>query len=322
MPLPLWVVLRRNRPLVRRHLLAVADYQHLRTVLYRHLDMYEYVVLAFDQTIVKLIDTREYAFRVMRCEDRMSELRQHIREAFDTPALGHTYVINELVPTYAFLKEWYVQGYLEAYQTRVQSFAWEAPHVIVFDLDSTLITEERDVRLRDDDIPDSLLELKRMGCVLVLWSYGNREHVTHSLARTDLADYFDITLCEGSSGRSDASLERRVVVDARADLIFVKKPFFSDDATPRATDEGGDDVAKNLPKSPRVVLYYLRKFGVNFFKTITLVDDLASNDYSYDRFVHVKRCPEPRRDWSGYHDVLINNIEEHERRFDSGRRRQ
>ncbi|ADD73804.1 38 kDa protein [Lymantria xylina nucleopolyhedrovirus] len=314
MPLPLWVVLRRNRPLVRRHLLAVADYRHLRTVLYRHLDMYEYVVLAFDQTIVKLIDTREYAFRVMRCEDHMSELREHIRDAFDTPALGHTYVINELVPTYGFLKEWYVQGYLEVYQTRVQSFAWELPHVIVFDLDSTLITEERDVRLRDDDIPDSLLELKRLGCVLVLWSYGNREHVTHSLARTDLADYFDITLCEGSSGHGDASLERRIVVDVRSDLIFVKKPFFSDQTSP------ANDDAKNLPKSPRVVLYYLRKFGVNFFKTITLVDDLASNDYSYDRFVHVKRCPEPRRDWRVYHDILINNIEEHERRFDAGRR--
>nr|ANS70986.1 38 kDa protein [Lymantria dispar multiple nucleopolyhedrovirus] len=321
MPTPLWIVLRRKRPLVRRHLVVVAHHRHLRTVLYRHLDMFEFAVFAFDPATIKYIDTNDYSLRVIRCEDNMTALRLHIKEAFDASALGHTYVINELMPLYAFLKEWYVQGYLEVYQMRVQSFAWEAPHVVVFDLDSTLITEERHVNLRDDAIPDSLMELKRMGCVLLLWSYGNCSHVTDALARTDLAQYFDITLCGGSrNNENDEPINlNRVTVDVRSDKIFVRKPFYSDNVQ---SDRAAAAAARHLPKSPRVVLWHLRKFGVNCFKTLTLVDDLCSNDYAYDRFVNVKRCPEPRRDWHQYHQILINNIQEYERRFDEGRSHQ
>jgi viral phosphatase len=214
------------------------------------------------------------------------------------------YVINEKIPLYAFLREWYVQHYLEVYQLHYDKFLWEIPHVVVFDLDNTLISDEEHVRIRSDSVYESLRDLKDKGCVLVLWSYGNREHVTHSMTETDLNGIFDITICGGQQLSSGSS---RVVVDNRSQMAFVDKPFYLD-IEPK-TDR--------LPKSPRVVLWYLRKIGVNYTKSITLVDDLKDNDYSYDYFVNVSRCFEPSNDWDKYHDMIVDNIMLHEQEFET-----
>ncbi|QYC92720.1 38K [Trabala vishnou gigantina nucleopolyhedrovirus] len=260
--------------------------------------MFEYVLFAFDKRDYGTVDLDTYIMHVFKCKDDMKLVRHNIKTIFKTCALGHTYVINERIPMYSLLHEWYVQNYLEIYQIRQETFTWETPHVIVFDLDSTLVTDELEVRIRDECVHFSLMELKERGCVLVLWSYGNEEHVSHSLETTKLAGLFDVVICEGH--KTGGLPRNRVIVDN--DFVFIKKPFYLD------IEDG-----ERLPKSPRVVLYYLRKIGVNFVRSLTLVDDLECNNYSYDFFVKVKKCREPRNDWQTYHDIVLDNIEQHDK---------
>ncbi|QWO71629.1 38K protein [Orgyia pseudotsugata single capsid nuclopolyhedrovirus] len=302
-PVVVWTVLRLKRPLMRRHMLVINRFEDMHRLMFSHWDMFEYVLFASDKYNKPAVDPDVYMMQVVKCVDEMSQLRLNLKLALKTSALGHVYVINECIPLYAFLKEWYVQNYLELYQLRADTFIWEIPHVVVFDLDSTLITDELDVRVRDPDVYSSLMDLKQRGCVLVLWSYGNKDHVSHSLKVTKLTDFFDTIVCEGYKTGKES---RRVVVDAKHDMVLVDKSFYLD------VEDG-----ERLPKSPRIVLFYLRKLGVNYFKTITLVDDLKSNNYSYDYFVNVKRCPEPRNDWQQYHDVIVGNMEQHDHDFDS-----
>lgn len=308
-------MLRHKRPLIKRHLLVLANLQDM-SYIFRHLELFEFVVFEFNNNKeYAKIDTGTYMMQLIKCQDSMNDLRSHLKLAFKTSALGHTYVFNERIPLYCFLKEWYVQSYLEVYQLGNETFLWEIPHVVVFDMDSTLITDEEEVNIRDEFVYDSLAELKRMGCVMVLWSYGDRIHVTESLHRTRLTDYFDIILCGGYKTENDDGDEfttgrgrrrRRIITDVKTNQVFVDKSFYF--------DIGGDDYI-TLPKSPRVVLWHLRKAGINYFKTITLVDDLKTNNYSYDFFVNVKRCPEPRNDWKQYHDIITDHIDSYEYMF-------
>ncbi|AUV65344.1 38K [Alphabaculovirus myunipunctae] len=297
-----WTVLqRRDLLLMRRHVLVLAEWSDLFSISFRHLKMFEFVVFAFDKR--QRIDQHEYNVQIVKCRDDMTDVRRNLKLAYKTSALGHVYVINEKIPMYGFLKEWYVQNYLEVYQMGYDRFLWEIPHVVVFDLDNTLISDEEPVRIRSQSVYDSLHDLKSKGCVLMLWSYGNREHVTHSMNEADLNGIFDITICGGQrvSGGSD-----RVIIDNRERMAFVEKPFYLDI----------DVKTDRLPKSPRVVLWYLRKIGVNYIKSITLVDDLKDNDYSYDFFVNVSRCFEPANDWDKYHRAIVDNILGHEHEFD------
>ncbi|ABY65811.1 38K [Orgyia leucostigma nucleopolyhedrovirus] len=297
-----WTVLRLRRPLARRHMLVLNRFEDLRRLMFGHWEMFEYVLFAFDKQHKPEIDPDTYMTQIIKCCDEMSQLRLNLKLAFKTSTLGHVYVINECIPMYAFLNEWYVQNYLELYQLGQETFTWEIPHVVVFDLDSTLITDELDVRIRDPDVYSSLLDLKQRGCVLMLWSYGNEDHVSHSLKVTKLTNFFDTIICEGYKTGESCN---RVIVDAKHDTVLVKKSFYLD------VEE--DD--KRLPKSPRVVLFYLRKLGVNYYKTLTLVDDLKTNNYSYDYFINVKKCPEPRNDWQQYHEIIVDNMEQHDREF-------
>ncbi|ACI47440.1 38 kDa protein [Spodoptera litura nucleopolyhedrovirus II] len=292
-----WTMLQRRDVFLRRHVLVLAEWSDLACVSFRHLKMFEFVVFAFDAK--QRIDTRDYMVQIVKCADDMTDIRLNLKRAYKTSALGHVYVINEKIPLYKFLKEWYVQSYLEVYQLKHDKYVWEIPHVIVFDLDNTLITDEDRVQIRDEFVYESLNELKSKGCVLVLWSYGNREHVTHSMTETYLNGYFDIVIC---GGQKLTDLKSRVIVDNHSKMVFVEKPFYLDI----------DQTSDRLPKSPKVVLYYLRKIGVNYNKTLTLVDDLKDNNYSYDHFLNVRRCMEQRKDWKQYHEELLNNITEYE----------
>lgn len=242
--------------------------------------------------------------KLFKCADVMTDIRTYIKTTFRTSYLGHVYVINEKVPLYAFLKEWYVQDCFDVYNLRHETLMIEPPHVIVFDLDSTLITDERDVNIRDEFVYDSLAQLRARGCVLILWSYGSERHVSESMYSTRLdKDYFHKIVCGGY--KIDTQPSDEVRFDRTNRKMYRDKPFYLD----------VKPVNGRLPKSPRVILYYLQRLGVNYTKTITLVDDLKTNNYSYDFFVNVKKSPEPRRDWQAYHDDIIEHIESYDLAF-------
>ncbi|AXS67742.1 38K [Cryptophlebia peltastica nucleopolyhedrovirus] len=289
-----WTVLRHMNPLMKRHILVIAEYTDLNIVGFKHLNVFEYVVFAFDKS--NKCDTDNYIVRLIKCRDNMKELREHLKMTFETLSLGHVYVINERKPMYSFLKEWYVQNYLEVFQMEPQKYVWEIPHVIVFDMDETLITSEDRVRIRDEFVYESLEGLKKFGCILILWSYGSREHVSRSMDETELNGFFDIVLCGGYKSTEPS---KRTIVDAKSKIVYVERPFYLDnDYSSR----------ERIPKSPRIPLWYLRKLGVNYIKTITLVDDLIYNDHSYDYFVNLKRCKEPINDWKYWHETIMSNI--------------
>ncbi|AKC91680.1 38k protein [Lambdina fiscellaria nucleopolyhedrovirus] len=330
-----WIVLRLKRPFVRHHWLVLMQRVDMRRLMFDHTDLFEFVVFKFEPDAVKHIDFETYQMQVIKCADRMDHLRHAIKLAYGTCVFGHTYVINERIPMYAFLKEWYVQNYLEVYQAKQQTFAWEAPHALVFDLDSTLITNERDVRIRDYDVYDSLLDFKRRGCVLLLWSYGSRDHVVHSLNVTNLTNFFDIIICEGQN-ESGMLLTRKIIDERnyknndddddkiddnddnekRIGHVFVKKSFYIDlNDDDDNNNRNNCNVSLPLPKSPKIALWYLRKKGVNCLKSITLVDDLNSNNYAYDYFLNVKKCTKPLADWRHYHQQIVNNLESHDANY-------
>ncbi|QHB21748.1 38K protein [Artaxa digramma nucleopolyhedrovirus] len=157
-----WTVLRLRNPFVLRHLLVVNDYGDLRDLRLGHWKMFEFVLFAFNKSDTNFnVDLNTYKMQMFKCPDEMNSIRHNIKTVYKTSALGHTYIINRRIPLYAFLKEWYVQDYQEIYHIKQDLYNWEIPHVVVFDLDSTLITDEPKVRIRDENVYSSLLELKK-----------------------------------------------------------------------------------------------------------------------------------------------------------------
>ncbi|AXU41538.1 38K [Alphabaculovirus altermyunipunctae] len=298
----LWCCLKRRFPLFRGHLLVVDRFEDTRMLSIRHLEHFEYILFKFVPD--SSIDTQRYAMNLFKCADAMPDIRLYIKTTYKVCYLGNVYVIGLRYPMYAFLKEWYVQDCFETDDPGTERLLIEPPHVIVFDLDSTLITDEQNVNIRDEFVYDSLECLKQLGCVLILWSYGSERHVSESMYRTRLdKNLFHKIICGGYRTTSNPSNEIRR--DRANNKTYIDKPFRLD----------VDPVAGRLPKSPRIILYYLKKLGVNYTKTIALVDDLKSNNYSYDLFVNVKKSPIPRNDWKTYHDIIIDHIEEHSNRF-------
>ena len=241
----------------------------------------------------------------------MRDIKHNIKRAFKTSVLGHVCTIDAKPPMYLFLKEWFVLPYQRIDTLKTESLIWGFPHVVVFDLDSTLITEEEHVQIRDPFVYDSLQELKDMGCVLILWSYGCREHVSHAIANLELASYFDTIIAEGSTIKESSSssssnntsqqtTSRELIVDHKLKKQFVVEKFDFDMELDRYT--------KYIPKSPKIVLKYLCDKNLNYIKSITLVDDLPSNNHGYDFYIKVKRCPIPVHDWEHYHNEILDNI--------------
>ncbi|BAC67325.1 hypothetical protein AhnVgp074 [Adoxophyes honmai nucleopolyhedrovirus] len=297
----LWTVLKHRNPLLRKHILVLSEYDDLIIVGFDNLKYFEYVLFVFDKNVK--LDTHNYMCQLLKCEDNMQCVRRYIKMAYKTPVLGHVYVINERKPMYNLLKEWYVQNYVEVYQLATEKLLWSIPHVIVFDLDETLITSENQVQIRDKFVYTSLQDLHDRNCVLILWSYGNTEHVSASLKETELEGYFDIVL---SGGNKKSKFERRTIVYSLSKTTYVKKPFYLDHDY---------DNSEHIPKSPRVPLWYMRKCGINYYKTITLVDDLTANDHSYDYFVNVNRCSQPITDWHRWHQIIVDNIEDYDNTY-------
>ncbi|AGR57092.1 P38 [Choristoneura rosaceana nucleopolyhedrovirus] len=300
-----WACLRLHDAFYKGHVLLVAEYADLKYLGFQKYEYFEYVLFHLNnnaQLCSVIASNERYCLQVFNADDDMRNVRHHLKIAFKTPVLGHMCVFQHKPAMYACLKEWHTLFEFQVPLLRSESLVWDFPHVIVFDLDSTLITEQEEVQIRDPQIYDSMSELRDLGCVLVLWSYGSREHVAHSLRAVQLAPYFDAIISEGSVAE-DVPAASVVTTDAQMQSCYVSSNFRFD-----MHAQSGDD----LPKSPKVVIKILADKGVNYFKSITLVDDLPSNNFAYDYYVRVKRCPVPSRDWQRYHDQITNNIEEYD----------
>lgn len=223
----------------------------------------------------------------------MREFRRQLRVAFRLSYYGQTFIIFHKPAHFRLLNEWLVLDISEILPLTINSVYFQPPHVVVFDMDSTLITEEEEVQIRDCRVYESLDMLKKYNCLLCLWSYGDREHVVDSMKKVKIEPYFDIVLAEGNK---QGVYDIRETNDRHYDKHYSSTPFYLN--VDRAL----------LPKSPRVVLWYLWKKGINFFRSITLVDDLPDNDYNYDHFVNLDRCPQPIDDWHVWHNNIVDFI--------------
>lgn len=292
----------------------VNAYHDLKYLGFQKYEYFEYVLfqLAGDaQLRGDMALNPRYCLQLFSAADDMYSVRHHVKTIFKTPVLGHMCVLQHKPALYACLKEWHTLFEFEVPLLRAESLVWDVPHVLVFDLDSTLITEQKDVQIRDALVYDSLAELRDRGCVLVLWSYGSREHVAHSLLAVQLAPYFDAVISEGSTAE-DAPGAPGASADPDLQSRYLSSNF-SFDLLARSGDA--------LPKSPKVAIKILADKGVNYFRSITLVDDLPSNDFAYDYYVRVKRCPVPARDWQRYHDQILDNLEEYDNLYANKRQK-
>lgn len=286
------------------HVLVISEYEDLKYLGFEKYEYFEYVLFQLNTQPLNVIASNpRYYLQVFTADDDMRYVRHHVKMAFKTPVIGHMCVFQHKPAMYAFLKEWHTIFEFQVPLLRSESLVWDFPHIIVFDLDSTLITEQKDVQIRDPQVYDNLAELRSIGCVLVLWSYGSREHVSHSLRKVHLASYFDAVISEGSVAEDAPVAVSISKTNRQMQSCYIPSTFQFD-----MHAQSGD----SLPKSPKVVIKILANKGVNCFKSITLVDDLSSNDFAYDYYVRVKRCPAPVHDWQLYHDEIIDNIIEYD----------
>lgn len=237
--------------------------------------------------------------KVLYSKDDMHEFRQKFKSLFQISYIGHVFTLFVCPASYKLLDEWLVYDVNEVNTlSATGAMYFEPPHVVVFDMDSTLITDEEEVQIRDVSVYSALDELKSINCVLCLWSYGTREHVVHSLNKVGLNGYFNIILAEG---RHVGDYSVATTTDMYNKVVYKSTPFYLDEFD-----------KKNIPKSPRVVLWYLQKHNIGVVKTITLVDDLIDNNIGYDNFVNLNTCPVPVQDWDKWHNKIVDYIKDYD----------
>ncbi|AKR17442.1 39K [Mocis latipes granulovirus] len=289
-----WLVVRNTNTLFKRHILFIASCHDMMYVSTQYLECVEFVVTT-SKGLTRFggFAPHKYKIKTFRCEDNMKEFRKQLRDTFKLTYFGQTFNLYNRPAPFKMLNEWLVLDLSEILKLSTRHVCFQPPHIIVFDMDSTLITEEEEVQIRDPRIYYSLEQLKKNNCKLCLWSYGDREHVVDSMKKVDIEKYFDIVLAEGNKRGIYSTRETE---DRVYDKHYTATPFHLN------VDR------LMLPKSPRVVLYYLKEKGVNFFKSITLVDDLRENDFNYDNFVNLDRCPVPVHDWHVWYNKIVEYI--------------
>lgn len=286
----------------------VNKYEDLTIIQSMLLDNIEFIVYKEDSICINA----KYKQKYLMAKDEMKDFRKNFKKLYNISYMGHIFTLFANPATYNLLNEWLVYDINEVYSVAsTTTLHFDPPHIVVFDMDSTLITDEEDVRIRDEAIYEALDELKKLNCVLCLWSYGDRKHVVHSLEQVNLNGYFDIILSEG---RNINEYNLSESDDTRYNVVYKSTPFY--------LDVNEED---SIPKSPRVVLWYLQKYNIVFFKTITLVDDLYENNISYDNFVHLKTCPVPVKDWHIWNKEIVQFISNYDNKYNknanlSGRR--
>ncbi|AAF05210.1 ORF96 [Xestia c-nigrum granulovirus] len=296
-----WLVIHNRNAFVKRHILFIASCHDLMYVKSDYLNAIEFVVTV--ARVSRGFVQHKYKTVTFQCDDNMKDFRKQLRDTFKLTYFGQTFTLYDRPAPFKMLNEWLVNDVSEVYNLRSNIF--QPPHVIVFDMDLTLITEEEEVRIRDPRVYFSLEQLKKHNCLLCLWSYGDREHVVDSMKKVKIEQYFDIVLAEGNKR---GVYSKRETSDRVFDKHYTATPFYL-------------NVNRDLlPKSPRVILFYLQERGVNFIKSITLVDDLPENDHCYDNFVNLDRCPTPVNDWHVWYDQIVEYINSYEttsRRFEN-----
>nr|ANY57589.1 PlxyGVORF70 protein [Plutella xylostella granulovirus] len=284
-----WLVLRNTWATVKGHVLFLSQIGDLLQISYKHKIQIEFIVM--EASYYNQIFSN-YTSTVIVSDDNTRDFRFQLQKEFDLQYLGLFFVLYCNPPQYNLLNEWLVNDISSLNTVRYNSLL-DHPNVIVFDMDSTLITDEDNVNIRDDAVYDSLNDLRSRNCLLCLWSYGDREHVIYSLKKLNLYHYFYLILAEGNEG---GVYKQDVHLDREYDVLYKNTPFYLN----------VDRVY--IPKSPRVVLWHLKQKGINFIKSITLVDDKKNNDYNYDYFVNVSECPTPIDDWEYWHTQIVKNL--------------
>ncbi|QOD40042.1 38k [Matsumuraeses phaseoli granulovirus] len=293
-----WNILHNTWSLVKRHILILDRYEDVRLIAPTNLDSMEFIVFKGNSVMCN----SKYKQNHIYARDEMQDFRYKFKNEYRLSYLGHIFTLKLRPATCDLLNEWLVYDVNDIDKiTNSDSVYFDPPHVIVFDMDSTLITDEEEVQIRDPTIYQSLNDLRELNCVLCLWSYGHREHVVHSLEKVKLKGYFDIILSEG---RRVGEYKVKEEQDTHYDVFYFSTPFYLD-----VTE------VKNIPKSPRVVLWYLQKHKIGLFKTITLVDDLFDNNINYDNFVNLKTCPVPVDDWDKWHKHIVRYIKRYNDTF-------
>lgn len=254
--------------------------------------------------IIFIADLRRHSDDHLFGDDDMPCLRRALKEKYNVRRYGGVFVIDPTAPPpYQFLKEWLLLPAKMVLDLERIDTSIDVCHVCVFDLDSTLVTEQSPVNIRSSGVIDSLKTLRQRGVYLVLWSYGSAAHVVQSMVEAKIdARLFGIILCEGdhaaASSVSETPANTRTVFQIVDDAAL--KSVIPVDVPQR---EG-----RRLPKSVKVVQHFLLTRGVITTRTFTLVDDLEDNQLNYDYFVKVARAPEPVDDWAIYHNTVLDNL--------------
>ncbi|ABC74933.1 38K [Neodiprion abietis nucleopolyhedrovirus] len=221
-------------------------------------------------------------------KDDMREIRKYMRKAFELQNCGPAFVLDDdnSIAHVQSLSEWC--KYKISDVSSIQEIGLYSPvkHVIVFDLDNTLITDSIPAELRCHTVIDSLHKLAE-NHILVLWSYGNAEHVEKSLKEINLpTSLFTSIICGGRSANFENNNQQK--------RSFLVESIVKD--------------MSNLPKSVTVVTQYLNSECLYYFKSFTLVDDKKSNQINYDFFIQCKKAKKPIHDWCVYHDIIVTNL--------------
>jgi viral phosphatase len=226
--------------------------------------------------------------------DTMVMIRTELRRKYDVDKYGITFVLPEYINhNIHVLKEWQMYQLNESEIFCNFKVSHAASHVLVFDLDNTLVTGESSVRLRCSDIIDKLFCYRNLNYILILWSYGNEVHVQECLIEASIdKDIFNIIICGGSS------VDRRI--QPQTITADINTSVFPVDLKLNE---------HNLPKSMRVILRYLHDNNYFFTKLCGLIDDKKCNYLNCDFFVNCKKCITPISDWNDIEDKISSNIE-------------
>nr|ARX71940.1 38k [Erinnyis ello granulovirus] len=290
-----WCVVHNRWSTIKRHILFVDKYTDVHSIDSLTRDNIEFIVFLDTPTTPTWFVTQ----KIIYAKDDMHDFRRVFKSAFQISYIGYIFTLFVRPASYKLLNEWLVYDVNEIHSLSAKtSLHFQPPHVVVFDMDSTLITEEEEVQIRDVNVYESLKELKSLNCVLCLWSYGTKEHVVHSLNKVGLNGFFTIVLAEG---RHIGDYNVATTTDTCYNVVYKSTPFYLDKVD-----------KKNIPKSPRVMLWYLQKHNIGPIKTITLVDDLADNNIGYDNFVNLNTCPVPVQDWNKWHNEIVQYIKNYD----------
>lgn len=277
-----WMIWKRECPNVIGHAIILKGENEL-TELFSNYIMYipkvEYILYKTEfqpksvENAIKFLEYQNfpYQFDIKITTERsndFSKIRKCIFECFSPHKFGVFFSLNESAKASL---GWTIEP-IDAIQ-KYLSTSFEAKHVLVFDLDETLITSDEIPQLRDENLVYFLKNYKKKAN-LILWSYGCEDHVLNTVKQYFIG-IFDIIICEGRkpiSENDNENLTKYSLTQNEQSLL-------------------------HLPKKCSIVLNELRKIGRNYTKFTILVDDLEKNMCEYDYYIKCIPCHGIMDDW-------------------------